>query len=140
MLQKVLYRVSRSFSTNNQTKTNLAKMTKHFVISSKIIKNCPIRPTLFDKPDCKQYATNWAKAVLIFQTTPDIISSEWRRKNPFISRVYMGSILSFNAEELYREIERIYSQEVSKCPCIRSLIFRSKDGITPEDPNDRKFL
>ena len=103
----------------------LWQLSRHFVVSTKLIKACPNHtPTCFDE------ARDFGKALLVLQSTPEIIDPEWRRKNPFLDINYMGDTrMTFNTEELMADIEIAGRPS---CQCSPNVICRSNDGVNPE--------
>lgn len=105
-------------------------LTKHFVIARKRMCND-------GNLSCIQDAENWGKVVFVIQAEPRILIPEWRNKNRFIQRNYLGQDILFDTEKLYEEMKQ-HGQP--KCKCVNSLLLRSNDGITTENPEEEKLL
>ena len=117
-----------------KTKINLSLMDKHFVIASKNL--CS-----HSSPKCRQYAQNWAHTLLIFQSTPQIFFTSWRKSNPTFTVNYMqNQLLTFDTDELFDLINCIYKESTSQCKCVNQLILRSNDGLTAEDPSQQPLI
>ncbi len=114
------------------TECNLSMMNKHFIIASKNM--CSKSPI-----NCRKRAENFARAVSIIKSTPEIDSCDWRNNNPTLFKNYYDSLLIFDTKELYYEIKKII-EEAFECECICSIIIRSNDGLTAADPNQQSLV
>jgi hypothetical protein len=100
----------------------LKALDKHFIINMCKLKSCTNR-----KDTCLKEATEFAKAVLVLQSTPEIIDPAWRKKNPFLRINYMNKFpMSFDTEKLMEDIDVAARPN---CQCSPYLCERSNDGI-----------
>lgn len=115
----------------NHTLNNLKLMNKHYVIATH-------KPGYQEKD--RQYIEQWAKAILILQTMPEISHEDWRKNNPTFIKNYMGIKLIFSSDELFNELKRIHDITMLECPNVNTFILRSNDGITAENPEEQKWV
>jgi hypothetical protein len=100
-------------------------MTKHYVIAAK-------KPGY--TPEFKPYIDEWARVLLVLQSTPEIASEEYRSKVPVTTKNYMGeAVHSFSSQEMYLECKRVHDRVMAECPKANDFILRSNDGVTAEN-------
>lgn len=96
----------------------LTNLTRHYTVAIKLTNGCP---NMTNK--CIPQAHEFAKAVLVLQTNPQIIDENWRKNNPFLTVNYMGDhMMTFNTEQLYKDIEIAGRPD---CKCAPKIIFPS---------------
>jgi hypothetical protein len=107
-----------------------SKMTRHFVIASKLA--C--------KPECCKLAADVARPLLAIQVMPAILEAGWRKKNPFLTMNYMGSLMMVDTEQIFQEFDAADRAAVACCGECPNLILRSNDGETAENPDEQKWV